>query len=90
MRILFIHCFIFCVTISACDKSKPDEDDYVINTGQALPSISYLALGDSYTIGEAVDSTQSWPLQLADTLREAYNLQVNNCLLYTSDAADDA
>lgn len=77
MRILFIHCFIFCVTISACDKSKPDEDDYVINTGQALPSISYLALGDSYTIGEAVDSTQSWPLQLADTLREAYNLQVN-------------
>lgn len=31
--------------------------------------ISYLALGDSYTIGEAVDEDRRWPMQLAAALR---------------------
>ena len=33
------------------------------------PSVSYLALGDSYTIGEAVAEADRWPVQLAATLR---------------------
>lgn len=32
-------------------------------------SLSYLALGDSYTIGESVATDQRWPVQLADSLR---------------------
>jgi len=32
--------------------------------------IKILALGDSYTIGEAVDTNERWPVQMADTLRE--------------------
>lgn len=32
---------------------------------------SFLALGDSYTIGEGVDSTARWPVVLAGTLRAA-------------------
>ena len=31
-------------------------------------SVSYLALGDSYTIGESVDSTLKWPVQFIDSL----------------------
>lgn len=31
----------------------------------------YLALGDSYTIGEGVDEADRWPMQLARDLREA-------------------
>lgn len=31
--------------------------------------ISYLALGDSYTIGESVDENQRFPIQLSDSLR---------------------
>lgn len=31
--------------------------------------ISYLALGDSYTIGESVDASGRWPMQLAAALR---------------------
>lgn len=31
-------------------------------------TITYLALGDSYTLGESVDSAQRWPVQLADAL----------------------
>lgn len=33
------------------------------------PTIRYLALGDSYTIGQSVDAKKRWPLQLADLLR---------------------
>ena len=32
-------------------------------------ALSYLALGDSYTIGESVDADARWPLQLASALR---------------------
>jgi lysophospholipase L1-like esterase len=32
-------------------------------------SLRYLALGDSYTIGEAVATNERWPVQLAQTLR---------------------
>ncbi len=33
-------------------------------------SISYLALGDSYTIGESVAEAERWPVQLAKALNE--------------------
>ncbi len=33
-------------------------------------SMTYLALGDSYTIGEGVAPAGRWPMQLADALRE--------------------
>ncbi len=31
-------------------------------------SLKYLALGDSYTIGESVDESERWPVQLAEAL----------------------
>lgn len=33
-------------------------------------SLRYLALGDSYTIGESVPESKRWPVQLADALRQ--------------------
>ncbi len=33
--------------------------------------VRYLALGDSYTIGESVDDHLRWPVQLADSLSQA-------------------
>jgi len=38
-------------------------------TTMTADSLSYLALGDSYTIGEAEPLTQSFPYQLADSLK---------------------
>lgn len=32
-------------------------------------SLSFLALGDSYTIGESVDESARWPVQLVDSLK---------------------
>ncbi len=37
----------------------------------AQAPLSYLALGDSYTIGEGVETRGRWPMQLAQALREA-------------------
>jgi lysophospholipase L1-like esterase len=42
-----------------------------------MPAIRYLALGDSYTIGESVDEPERWPNQLADLLsREGHATDV--------------
>jgi lysophospholipase L1-like esterase len=38
---------------------------------------SYLALGDSYTIGESVADTEKFPVQTARLLREQ-NIHINN------------
>jgi len=34
----------------------------------SMPTIRYLALGDSYTIGESVAEQERWPLQLAELI----------------------
>ncbi len=38
----------------------------------ACEPVSYLALGDSYTIGQSVPSAERWPEQLVDRLRGQY------------------
>lgn len=38
---------------------------------QQKQTLSYLALGDSYTIGESVEENYRWPNLLADSLRKA-------------------
>ena len=60
--------FIFILIFSAC-KSESEEIPE-----QQLPTVeedkSYLALGDSYTIGESVDPSLRWPVQLVDSLKD--------------------
>src|SRR5882762_1707510 len=38
--------------------------------GRAMQIVRYLALGDSYTIGEGVEPSERWPAQLASLLRQ--------------------
>jgi lysophospholipase L1-like esterase len=43
----------------------------LINTvAMSQEPIKYLALGDSYTIGESVTESERWPVQLAEALRK--------------------
>ncbi len=37
--------------------------------------VRFLALGDSYTIGERVDENQRWPVQLINRLKDEYGIQ---------------
>lgn len=44
--------------------------DIVKTNNQKAKTMHYLALGDSYTIGEGVTTEERWPLQLATRLRQ--------------------
>ena len=57
--------FYLSVLLFSCQAT-----DTVTNMPQAPEPITFLALGDSYTIGKAVDETLRWPDQLADDLRK--------------------
>lgn len=39
------------------------------NPSSTSQNVSFLTLGDSYTIGESVEKNDRWPIQLADSLR---------------------
>ena len=56
-----------CCILGACEAESSHESDEAMTS----ETISYLALGDSYTIGESVDSALRWPVQLAGRMREA-------------------
>ncbi|MCB7480949.1 SGNH/GDSL hydrolase family protein [Christiangramia sediminis] len=58
--------FLFLSLILFSCSSTVDVRD---NEEPAEPNYSYLALGDSYTIGESVVETERWPVQLAEQLR---------------------
>src|SRR4051812_323155 len=63
MRILKIL-FLFLILTSANCKKKSDPVPVKKN-------ISYLALGDSYTIGQSVDASERYPVILAGKLSNA-------------------
>lgn len=52
------------IGLLAC--SMPETD---LNMEEQEVGLDYLALGDSYTIGESVEENERWPVQLADRLR---------------------
>ena len=73
MKLIYIFLALF--TMSCADK-QPEEP---LNHPEQREIISanYLALGDSYTIGESVDAELRWPVQLADILSKFdVNLEV--------------
>ncbi|MDN5202650.1 SGNH/GDSL hydrolase family protein [Fulvivirgaceae bacterium BMA10] len=57
-KILLISICLFICLFSACSQSKNKEHQ-----------MKYLALGDSYTIGESVKQSERWPVVLIDRLR---------------------
>ena len=59
---------LLCLLLFACQ-----DDDDMLTTRPEVPgnlNISYLALGDSYTIGTSVDVADRWPVQLARALAD--------------------
>jgi len=65
LLILITHLTVF----NACKESESTSDVDTISIDTLR--LSYLALGDSYTIGEGVAVDQRWPNQLVDRLTDS-------------------
>lgn len=63
--------FLSLCLLLACDKNAEQTMIIDPNTPSNGTSLTYLALGDSYTIGEAVTQKESFPYQLAAQLKIA-------------------
>ena len=62
----------------------------IMTQGFSQEEISYLALGDSYTIGEQVDEDQSWPFQLTAYLNtKNYNVKDPEIIAVTGWRTDE-
>jgi lysophospholipase L1-like esterase len=61
-----------------------------ISIMNSTDTISYLALGDSYTIGEAVPQVESYPYQLADALnKQSFHVQPPTIIAVSGWTTDD-
>jgi len=80
MKVLFTA-ILFSLLTSACTKEKSmsftDQTLPIITTPASSGTRSYLALGDSYTIGESVAQQESFPFQLQSLLK-AQNIDVSS------------
>jgi hypothetical protein len=57
--------------ILLCSLGCESQDTTPSSEASSIPGpFIYLALGDSYTIGEGVDIDERWPVQLVDSLAE--------------------
>lgn len=57
--------------LMACEKAQDNQMTTIVTPIVTGTSHTYLALGDSYTIGESVEQSQSFPFQLATKLSNA-------------------
>lgn len=60
----FVSVFILLIMLAACAKDKPKANIYIPVLPDTLASDkTYLALGDSYTIGQSVSADEPFPVQ---------------------------
>lgn len=67
MTTMFLSRFLAFFGLAVAGCSPPPAPEAPAATSNAM---RYLALGDSYTIGERVNPAERWPVQLANRLRE--------------------
>lgn len=58
---------ILFLTTSAC---RPERTETILSPAPSITPKSYLALGDSYTIGQGVSATERFPAQTAQWLQQ--------------------
>ncbi len=70
MQYIFSFLLLFCITMSASVSSQAQQK-----------SLTYLALGDSYTIGEGVEINDRYPVQLVQEWNKTSKIQFASPLI---------
>ena len=82
-------------TLSGCNKKSETATTNITDTSTKTKtmtndSLTYLALGDSYTVGEAEPQAQSYPYQLVDSLNNnGYSVLRPNVIATTGWTTED-
>ena len=85
MKRILLVCLLITGFVSCKEESSPEVDNQVRET-----QLTYLALGDSYTIGESVEPEERWPVQLTEKLRaEGIAIQVPRIIATTGWTTQD-
>jgi lysophospholipase L1-like esterase len=88
MKIYLLILLIFITTLSCSSEvkkqpitTKPDTNEEM---EQEQDRLKYLALGDSYTIGQSVDKTLRYPVQIGDSLEvRGYSMEAPEIIAVT-------
>ncbi len=82
-HMLYKLTFIFSLLsfIPSCSQTEEIRSEQIVDESNNQEIITYLALGDSYTIGESVDFEDSFPAQLSTRIEENKNLLVNTTVI---------
>ncbi|MDF4203971.1 SGNH/GDSL hydrolase family protein [Maribacter sp. SA7] len=67
--------------LPSCSQTQEKEPEQVIDDTNNQEIINYLALGDSYTVGESVAFEDSFPAQLSSRIEENQNRLVNTTVI---------
>lgn len=68
--------FVFSILTLGCSTQDSMVKDQIIESEMTDDHVSFLALGDSYTIGEVVSESARWPNQLS-VLLEANDIEID-------------
>jgi lysophospholipase L1-like esterase len=78
MILITITALSGCAKNAAIPVLSKITDTTTITKPMTTDSVSYLALGDSYTVGQSEPAAQSFPQQLTNSLRSKTGLNVDN------------
>jgi len=72
IRIIFCYTFLVLLVLTSCNRQNEKEKQGDMAQDDSMPEnnadYTYLALGDSYTIGEGVETAARFPVQLSEKL----------------------
>jgi lysophospholipase L1-like esterase len=79
----YTQILIFMIMMLSCSSTETQNSITPDNMNPNNPNRTFLALGDSYTIGESVDEKDRWSMQLIDLLKTEFNFTKHDIVART-------